>query len=156
MENKKVRNAKEVVYDNIKFKSTLEERAYKFLKNSNVSFQYEPKTFVLQEGFMPTIPFYEPNGKTVVRKYTKKGSDYKVKSMKYTPDFIVTFPNILGIIEMKGNPNDRYPMVEKLFRKYLESSNDFDRKVAFFRVKTITQLSNVLMLLKELNENEKL
>jgi hypothetical protein len=56
---------------------------------------------------------------------------------------------------MKGNPNDRYPMVEKLFRKYLESSNDFDKKVAFFRVKTITQLSNVLTILKELSENEK-
>lgn len=154
MENKKVRNAKEVVYDNIKFKSTLEERAYKFLKNSNVNFQYEPKTFTLQEGFIPTIPFYEPNGKTVIRKFTKKGIDYKVQSTKYTPDFIVTFPNVIGIIEMKGNPNDRYPMVEKLFRKYLESSNDFDRKVAFFRVKTITQLSNVLTILKKLSENE--
>ena len=102
MENKKVRNAKEVVYDNIKFKSTLEERAYKFLKNSNVNFQYEPKTFTLQEGFTPTIPFYEPNGKTVIRKFTKKGIDYKVQSTKYTPDFIVTFPNVIGIIEMKG------------------------------------------------------
>lgn len=154
MENKKVRNAKEVVFDNIKFKSTLEERAYKLLQKSGVDFQYEPKTFTLQEGFTPTIPFYEPNGKTLIRKITRKGSDYKVQSMKYTPDFIVTFPNIIGIIEMKGHANDRYPSVEKLFRKYLETSNDFDRKVVFMRVKTITQLSNALFILKEIDKNE--
>lgn len=151
MENKKVRNAKEVVFDNIKFKSTLEGRCYRFLQKSNVEFKYEPIHFTLSKGFVPTIHFYEPIGKHLDRKLTKKGENYKVMSITYTPDFIVYFPNVIGIIEAKGKENDVYPLKEKLFRKLLETNNPFHKTVVFFKVKSVRQLNEALQILNVYN-----
>lgn len=152
MENKKVRNAKEVVYDNIKFKSTLEERCYKYLQKENVEFKYEPLKFTLVDGFTPKIHFYEPIGRHLDRKVTKNGENYKVISITYTPDFIVYYPNIIGIIEAKGKQTDTYPLKEKLFRKLLENCTYFDKPVIFFKVKSTRQLGEALQILKDYNE----
>ena len=57
--------SKKVTYDGITFASGLERYMYQALKKSKIKAEYEPETFVLQEGFMCEIQCYErqSNGK---------------------------------------------------------------------------------------------
>ena len=52
-ENKKVKNATKIEYDNIKFRSILEKDCYILLKEGGLEFEYEKHKFVLCEGFYP-------------------------------------------------------------------------------------------------------
>ena len=97
--------SKKVTYDGITFASGLERYMYQALKKAKIKAEYEPETFVLQEGFMCDIQCYErqSNGKGDMVNRGEK----KILPIKYTPDFIC--PNYSFIIECKGRANESFP-----------------------------------------------
>lgn len=97
--NKKVKNATEVKYDGIKFRSKLEVYTYKKLKEYKIYAEYE--TLKLE----------------LISPFEYKG--VKVRKMTYTPDFV----SDNFIIECKGRPNDVWPIKYKLFLNYLYRNN---------------------------------
>lgn len=130
--NKKVRNATIIEYDGIKFKSKMEAKVYKELIDSGFDVAYENIKFVLVEGFKPSTAFYIPD-----KQKNLKLDTIKVKDITYTPDFTVTIDDKLVVIEVKGKPNDTYPLKRKLFRKYMEECS---YPIVFFEIHTIKQL----------------
>ena len=124
MENKKIKNAKSHVYDDIEFKSGLELFCYKQLKENNIPFIYQPESLVLIDNFKLDFECYENIGK-VVRdenkkiKYSTKRFDLvpNVRSISYTSDFAC--PNNTWIIETKGFSNDSFPLRWKLVKQKL-------------------------------------
>ena len=107
--------SKKVTYDGITFASGLERYMYQALKKAKIKAEYEPETFVLQEGFMCEIQCYErqSNGKGDMVNRGEK----KILPIKYTPDFIC--PEYSYIIECKGRANESFPLRWKLFKKYI-------------------------------------
>ena len=103
--------SKKVTYDGITFASGLERYMYQALNKSKIKAEYEPETFVLQEGFMCEIQCYErqSNGKGDMVNRGEK----KILPIKYTPDFIGEG----FIIETKGRANESFPMRWKLFKR---------------------------------------
>ena len=115
-ENKKIRNARESVFNGFHFKSQLEESFYKTLVAAGLEPDYELTKFVLIEGFKPTVPFYNRSKSKVFRMDMTK-----VRDITYTPDFTILHNDTLFIIEAKGIENDTFPLKKKLFRRFLES-----------------------------------
>ena len=120
VENKKVIGATECVVNGIRFKSRWEGEVYKMLKEAGLNPQYEESKIHLQETFEPKVPFY-----TRVRDRRKipgfKIDNYKVRAITYSPDFKVEYNNKVYFIEAKGIRTDRYQIIVKLFRKWLET-----------------------------------
>lgn len=144
MGNKKIKNATPLEYDNILFKSKLEARVYQLFKDAGFMIAYEPKAFLLFEGFNPTIPIFVKVGNTF------KGSTKKVRDIWYTPDFIISDKKKVFIIETKGFPNDAYPMKEKMFRKKLENIKSSDYQYHFFRLSSLKDAKIALELIKNM------
>lgn len=141
MENKKIKNAKEIVYDGYLFKSLLEKTVYVTLIQQGIKPLYEGITFELSPSLRPTKPFYCRTSNTPFH--------YKMDSLSkitYTPDFTFTYNDIFVIIEVKGFANDTYAIKKNLFRKYLES---YKTPVMFFEVKSKGELLQALNILKE-------
>ncbi len=109
----RVRNAKRLEVDGIKFKSLLEAFCYSKLKESGLKFEYEQHKYVLMEGFYYPEESFEDNGKTG---FNDKQA-YKVRDITYTPDF--TDPQGRWVIECKGYANERFPMKWKMFKELL-------------------------------------
>jgi len=109
--------AKKVTVDNIDFKSGLEAYMYKALKTAKIPVAYEGSTYTIFQGFDLNVTCYErcANGKG---DYKDRGNK-KILPITYTPDFVDTQNPPRYIIECKGNPNERFPMVWKLFKRYL-------------------------------------
>ena len=141
MGNRKIKNARRMTFDGIEFKSELEVRLYKTLKEANINCQYEQKTFNLTPGIRPTKPFY-------VRSKSKGFhlDTTPIKAITYTPDFTFVFNDILVIIEAKGFANDVYPLKRKLFRLCLERS---PLNVMFFEVKTKKDLMDAIKIVQK-------
>lgn len=120
VENKKVIGATECVVDSIRFKSRWEGEVYQMLKEAGLNPQYEELKIHLQETFEPKVPFY-----TRVRDRRRipgfKIDNYKVRAITYSPDFKVEYNNKVYFIEAKGIRTDRYQIIVKLFRKWLET-----------------------------------
>lgn len=136
-ENKKVKNATELVIDNIKFKSKLEASVYKHLVEEGFVPGYELEKYVLWEGIKPTIPFYG-----------KKGlDDKKLIDITYTPDFTFSYKDKFIIIEVKGMQNDVFPYKFKMFRKLLESYVNKD-DILIFEVFSIKQLKECIKIIR--------
>lgn len=142
MANKKVKNATEIVFDGIKFKSKLELAFYKILTQAGLNPQYERKTYLLWEGCKPTVPFYTRDKKTKLLKL----DDVKLRNMTYTPDFTFDYNGRLIIVEAKGKENDTYPLKRKLFRGLLEGCTH-DNPL-FFEVFTQKQLLQAIEIIK--------
>lgn len=142
MINKKVRNATVVEYSGIKFKSKMEVSVYKTLITNGFKPEYESKKFVLIKGFKPTVQFYVPNKYKELIRVTKKVID-----ITYTPDFIVYIDEVLIVIEVKGQPNDIYPLKRKLFMKYMEESNI---PMMFFEIHNMKQLYKTIEIIKKI------
>jgi hypothetical protein len=122
--NKKVKNAKIHIFNDIKFKSGLELFCYKALTENNINFIYQPAAVVLQEKFETEFKCYENSGKIYrdedkkIIKSTKRFDNINfVRPITYTPDF----SGLLGewIIETKGYANDSFPIKWKLYKKTL-------------------------------------
>lgn len=143
-ENKKIINASPLEYDGIFFKSKLEKMAYQTLKEQGFPVLYEPKKFIIWEGFRPNVPFYNKDASTRMLKMDSK----KVIDISYTPDLMFEYNNHLIIIEMKGFENNTYPLKKKIFRKWLESN--YPNSI-YFEIFTKKQLLQAINIIKNLD-----
>lgn len=143
-ENKKIINASPLEYDGISFKSKLEKMAYQTLKEQGFPVLYEPKKFIIWEGFRPNVPFYNKDASTRMLKMDNK----KVIDISYTPDLMFEYNNHLIIIEMKGFENNTYPLKKKIFRKWLESN--YPNSI-YFEIFTKKQLLQAIDIIKNLD-----
>ena len=115
-ENKKVKNAKRELYDNIWFRSRLEVYVYKRLKSLNVNFEYEKHRYTI------IYPF--------------EYQEEKVRAMTYKPDFVgETF-----IIEVKGHKTDAWLVREKLVKRRL--SKDYPH-MKFYQISSQKQFESI-------------
>lgn len=144
IENKKIINASPLEYDGISFKSKLEKMAYQTLKEQGFPVLYEPKKFIIWEGFRPNVPFYNEDASTRMLKMDSK----KVINISYTPDLMFEYNNHLIIIEMKGFENNTYPLKKKIFRKWLESN--YPNSI-YFEIFTKKQLLQAIDIIKNLD-----
>ncbi len=142
--NKKIINASPLEYDGISFKSKLEKMAYQTLKEQGFPVLYEPKKFIIWEGFRPNVPFYNKDTSTRMLKMDSK----KVIDISYTPDLMFEYNNHLIIIEMKGFENNTYPLKKKIFRKWLESN--YPNSI-YFEIFTKKQLLQAIDIIKNLD-----
>ena len=139
-ENKKIRNARESVFNGIHFKSKLEESFYRTLVSAGLTPDYELTKFILAEGFKPTVPFFNRSKSKVFRMDMNK-----VRDITYTPDFTILYSDTLFIIEAKGIENDTFPLKKKLFRRLLES---MEIPCVYFEVRTKKELLEVIKIIK--------
>lgn len=145
VENKKIKNASPLEYEGISFKSKLEKMTYQTLKENNLPVEYEPKKFIIWEGFKPTVPFYNKDKITRMLKLENK----KIISITYTPDFVFTYNGYLIVIEDKGIENDCFYLKKKMFRKWLE---EHQPKSIFFEIYTKKQLLQAIDTIKALKQ----
>lgn len=150
-ENKKIKGAKEVIFEDIKFKSRLEMACYKKFKEEGLDFSYESEKVILWEGFKPSsIQIYSP-------KKAGRGSyrgdlelqEKKLLNVTYTPDFVVVKDNCIIYLDVKGMPNDTYPIKKKLFLKVLEERNDGYNYI-FIEPHNIRQINQAIEIIKNL------
>ena len=125
--NKKVLNATVTEFDGTVYKSKLEARVAKELDAEGIAFSYESTRFEL-------IPKHKYLGETV-------------RAMYYTPDFICG--NV--IIEVKGFPNDRWPVVRKLIINKIITEN-LDYK--FYEIHSVAELRRVINVIKNGDDRE--
>lgn len=140
--NKKIKNATHLTYDNIRFKSKTEVKFYKTLLQFGFKPMYEFVTYILWEGFKPTVPYY-----TKGKDKDLHLIDKKMINITYTPDFVFLAPNkkTTVIIEVKGFANDVFPIKRKLFRGYLEKHN---KDCVYFEIYTLKQLLQAIDIIK--------
>ena len=138
MKNKKIINASSVEKDGIVFRSKAEERMYELLLSSGLSFKYEPLPYILFKGFYPNVWY---KGQTIHKE--------KVRDITYTPDFVVRGKARNYIIEVKGFPNDVYPVKRKLLFAHLRITGD-----VFFEVYKVRDMRFCIDKIKELEKHE--
>lgn len=152
--NKKVINATPTVYNNIPFKSKLEASLFKVLQDRGFNPKYEPKKYIIWEGFKPSVPFYIKDRKTRSLKLDNK----KIIDITYSPDIVFQYGLYLVFIEIKPDyMNDVFPYKRKLFRKFLEDTQ-IEGTTAFKPIYAqIGTKKNLLEFIKILEEeyNEK-
>ena len=140
---------KKVLYNNILFDSKLEVSIYKYLCKKGIVFKYNAKSFELQKGFKPTVPFFIRGMDRKTHRNVFKLDNTKVQNISYTPDFILYLDGGYEIIlEAKGKPNERYPIVKKLFRKLLERKKNKD-KLYFAEVKSVRETEQLLTIIDD-------
>lgn len=119
MKNKKIINATPVEYVNIVFRSKIEATIYKTLLQEGFKPEYETHTYIIWEGFKPTVPFYtRDKAKDTILNLRK------LTNTRYTPDIYMEYEGLKIIIEVKGATNDVFPYKFKMFRKYIENLPD--------------------------------
>lgn len=123
-ENKKIKGATITKVGDIVFRSKLEAKVAKTLEDNNISYQYENTKLLL----LPSILY---NNKLY-------------RSVHYTPDFICG--NF--IIEVKGYPNDVWPLKKKIIINHLVNTNS---NYKFREVKNIKEL---MLIIKEIKDYE--
>lgn len=140
--NKKIKNAKHIIFDGHEFKSKLEYTVYKTLVEAGFKPAYEKRTYTLVDSFKPKISFFtKDRNKHLVL------DDKTVRKMTYTPDFTMKYKGYFIIIESKGIPNDVYPYKRKIFRSILEKTVEFE-KILFFEVYSKTNVIEMIDILK--------
>ena len=113
---RQITRSKKTVVNGIQFASKLEAHMYKLLKHNNISYKYEGEKYILIDSFQYEASSYE---KTATKKYLHDRGNKKILPISYTPDFIDSEYPPRYIIECKGNPNERFPLVWKLFKRYI-------------------------------------
>jgi hypothetical protein len=84
------KRGKELIYDNIRFRSNWELLTAKYFDTNNIKWQYEPKVFILNEEMTYTPDFYLPDSNKWIE---VKGYWYDDAIIKYNK-FIEIFKNI--------------------------------------------------------------
>ena len=159
MVNKKIRNATQSVSKGITFDSQLEKSIYNTLLQQGFKPQYEPKTFILWDGFTPITPFYdketdkqnEKRAELLGRKVPKilVLKQNKVVGIRYTPDFYFNYNGLNVYIEAKGIENDVFYIKKKLFIKYLDNQLiENGEKSIYFEVYNKRQLLQAIDIIK--------
>lgn len=157
MENKKIKGATPLKYDNIQFKSKLEVESYKILKSEGFKPEYEQYAFHLWEGKKFAVPCYDMHKDRKLHKNVWGRNDYKPVDIRYRPDFVffINTPEevkTMIVVECKGYQNDRYPYVKKLFLSYLEENVP---QSIFFEVHNQKQLKAAVEVIKNISNEEK-
>ena len=154
--NKKILNATQSTLNGIKFKSQLEKSVYTTLSQLGLHPEYEPKQFLLWEGFTPITPYYdketdrqrEKRNPHSSRMLTLKNSRFVGR--RYKPDFYVRFKDLDIYIEAKGKENDVFYIKKKLFIKYLDDLyKKTGQRSMYFEVYTKKQLLQAIEIIKE-------
>lgn len=148
--NKKVRNAKKTVVDGINFKSKLEAICYRILIDNGFYPEYENKKFVLFKGFKLRENFhvYMPrNSKRsraheLMEEYSKN-----ILPITYKPDFYLNVNGKNVFVEVKGKPNDSYPLKKKM---YFCAMNEGTDEAYFFEPHNEAQINQLVSILKTL------
>ena len=157
--NKKIRNATICKTGNITFKSQLEKSIYNTLQQLGFNPQYEPKTFVLWDSFIPITPFYDKESDTQQKRRIENGDTNKSKSLvlktgkivgiRYTPDFYFKYKDLDVYIEAKGIENDVFYIKKKLFRYFLDQKlNSTGQHSIFFEIYTKKQLLQAIKIIE--------
>lgn len=133
--NRKIRNASKTVVDNITMRSKSEVMMYNLLKENNFNFQYEPLKIILLEGFQPG-------------NWLKgdKIHSYKERAVTYTPDFVVYENDCIYLIEVKGFPNDVYPLKRKLLLKWIEEQS---LRYFFLEVHDVSDMKKCIKIISD-------
>ena len=113
---RQITRSKKTKVDGIQFQSKLESHMYLLLKANGIPAGYESQKFTIINGFHAGFSSYE---KTPAKKFLHDRGHKKILPITYTPDFVDTQNPPRFIIECKGNPNERFPMVWKLFKRHL-------------------------------------
>jgi len=140
---RQITRSKKTVVDGIQFASKLEAHMYQLLKKNKIPFKYEGEKYILVDGFRFETSSYE---KTTTKKYMHDRGHKKILPISYTPDFIDAEYPPRYVIECKGNPNERFPLVWKLFKKYIHDKG-WDTKL--YMPRNQKDCEAVLLLLKE-------
>lgn len=147
--NKRIKGAKSIEFDGIKFKSLLECSCYKKLKDSGLTFAYEPEKVIIWKGdkLISTVVFAPK--KINPGKYGKSLSEQKraLLDMSYTPDFLVEKGNYRFYFDVKGKENDVYPIKKKMFLKLLEERQD-GYIYGFFEPHSVKQMLEAIEMIK--------
>lgn len=106
--------------DGIEFASKLESKMYLLLKADKIPAVYEGNKYVLIEGFQLETSTWE---KSKSKKIMEDKGHKKILPITYTPDFVDKQNPPRFVIECKGNPNERFPLVWKLFKRYITERN---------------------------------
>lgn len=125
--------------DSIEFDSELELNVYKFLKERGLKPIREPESFKLWTGGPTETPFYNA-GKGHLRCYRADLED-----ITYKPDFYFNYRGKHVYIEVKGFENDRYPIIKKMFRKYLDENID---NAFYFEIRSLLQCKDMMEILE--------
>lgn len=163
--NKKIRNATQSISGGITFKSKLEKNIYDTLLEQGFNPKYEPITFVIWEGFRPTIPYYdrETNYQRDVRLAASGGSSAKmlvrkkarILNVQYTPDFYFKYNDLNVYIEAKGIENDVFYLKKKMFIKYLDDLYlEKGERSIYFEVYTRKQLLQAIEIIKNYEQEK--
>ena len=169
--NKKILGTKQIVIDDITFKSTLEASCYRMLKESGLTFLHESEKVVLCESVKPlNITIYTPSilkdaevkyrnvrcksdkTKVIQIARVKRGltlQTRKLLGITYTPDFLVMKDNFRIYLDIKGFANDTYPLKLKLFLNMLEKRNDGFRYV-FIEPHSLEQMGKAIEIINNL------
>lgn len=113
---RQITRSKKTKIDGIQFQSKLESHMYLLLKANKIQAGYESEKFTIIDSFFSDHSSYE---KTPTKKYLHDRGNKKILPITYTPDFVDTQVPPRFIIECKGNPNERFPLVWKLFKRYI-------------------------------------
>lgn len=124
MENKKIKNATITEYKGINFRSKLEARVAQYLDEENVPYSYEKTKLTLIPSF-----YYE---------------DKLYRAITYTPDFIC----FDYIIEVKGFPNDAWPIKKKLILRALKTAHIIG--AASYKFREIHSIKELKEIIKEI------
>ena len=119
-ENVKVKNAKKVEYDRVKFDSALEVFTYKQLKLLGVEFNYAGVVFEIIPALeLRCVKALWPNATGLDKKTLKLRT--KIQKKTYTPDFSLIYNEHEIYFECKGFANDDAPTKKKLLLNLLEN-----------------------------------
>lgn len=156
MANKKIRGATRTESLGLTFKSQLEKSLFKTLLEQGFNPKYEPKTFVVWEGFTSVTPFYDRETDSQRDKRDPRSSkilvekSHIVQPIRYTPDIYFEYNGIDIWIEVKGIENDIFYIKKKLFRKYLdEVLATTGKRSLYFEIYTKKQLLQAIKIIKD-------
>ena len=154
--NKKILNATQSTLNGIKFKSQLEKSVYTTLSQLGLYPEYEPKQFLLWEGFTPITPYYDKESDRQREKRNPHSpkiltlKNGRFVGIRYKPDFYFRFKDLDIYIEAKGKENDVFYIKKKLFIKYLDDLYiKTGQRSMYFEVYTKRQLLQAIEIIKE-------
>ena len=147
--NKKVKNATLISYDNIKFKSKLEASCYKKLEASGLKFKYEPERIPLWVGENINNTIVYEVDKRDRKLLSEKKDNFKLRDITYTPDFKIEHKNYIAYVDAKGFVNDVYPIKKKMFIQYLNNIKD-NKKYIFFEPRSVKHMLQIINIIKTL------
>lgn len=151
-ENKKVKNATPTTVDGIEFKSSLEARIYRHLRDAGFEPVYEGISFNLIDAFYPQGFCFDPHYDYGQKKKVFGLNKTKVQAITYTPDFSFNIDDKLIVIECKGKENDVFPIKKKLFRRWIDAYKRLTGvDILYFEIHKQSELEESIAVMQSLS-----